>query len=152
MPEEGVKLTANEKMLTGSEIVSLIEFFARLGVNKVRFTGGEPLVRKDCVDILREVGKIESLKKIAMTTNGILLTRKIKDLKEAGLNQLNISLDTLEEKKFEFITKRKGWSKVMGSIESGLEHGYSPLKVKYFFKSKILTPFNFRFHWLSLFQ
>ncbi|CAF0893630.1 unnamed protein product [Brachionus calyciflorus] len=129
MPEEGVKLTPNEKLLTGSEIVNLINFFARLGVNKVRFTGGEPLVRKDCVDIIREVGKIEGIKKIAMTSNGIVLSKKIKDLKEAGLNQLNISLDTLEEKKFEFVAKRKGWSKVMNSIQAAIDLDYSPLKI-----------------------
>lgn len=129
MPEEGVKLTTNEKLLTGGEIVRLVDFFVRLGVNKVRFTGGEPLIRKDCVDIIQEVGKINGLKKIAMTTNGILLSKKLSDLKKAGLNQLNVSLDTLEEKKFEFVAKRKGWSKVMDGIEKALENGFSPLKV-----------------------
>lgn len=129
MPEEGVPLTANEKLLTADEIVKLVRFFANLGVNKVRFTGGEPLVRKDCVDIVRQVGQIESIKKIGMTSNGIVLSRKINELKEAGLNQLNISLDTLEEKKFEFVTKRKGWSKVMKSIDSALDLGFSPLKI-----------------------
>jgi molybdenum cofactor biosynthesis enzyme MoaA len=129
MPEEGVKLTTNEKLLTGGEIVRLVDFFVRLGVNKVRFTGGEPLIRKDCVDIIQEVGKINGLKKIAMTTNGILLSKKLSDLKKAGLNQLNVSLDTLKEKKFEFVAKRKGWSKVMDGIEKALENGFSPLKV-----------------------
>lgn len=131
MPEEGVKLSANEKLLTRAEIVRLVEFFVRLGVDKVRFTGGEPLVRKECVDIIRDVGRIDGLKKIAMTTNGITLSRKLADLKEAGLNQINISLDTLEEKKFEFIAKRKGWHKVMESIENALKMGFSPLKVLY---------------------
>ena len=90
MPEKGVKLTANEKLLTGSEIIQIVKFFAKNGVNKVRFTGGEPLVRKDCVDIIREVGKIDGIEKIGMTTNGILLSRKLEELKSAGLNQLNI--------------------------------------------------------------
>lgn len=129
MPENGVKLTNNEKLLTSNEIINLVKFFARKGVDKVRFTGGEPLVRKDCVDIIREVNKIDGIKKIAMTTNGIVLSRKLNDLKEAGLNQINISLDTLQEKKFEFIAKRKGWSKVMESIDKAIELGYSPLKV-----------------------
>ncbi len=129
MPEQGVKLTPNERLLTGNEIVSLVSFFAKLGVDKVRFTGGEPLVRKDCVDIVRQVGQIDGLKKIAMTTNGILVSKRIKELKEYGLSQLNISLDTLEEKKFEFVAKRRGWFKVMGSIEAALEIGFSPLKV-----------------------
>jgi molybdenum cofactor biosynthesis enzyme MoaA len=129
MPEEGVKLTHNDKLLTGSEIVKLVGYFVKLGVNKIRFTGGEPLVRRDCVDIIKEVGRIEGLQKIAMTTNGLLLARKINDLKLAGLTQINVSLDTLEEKKFEFIAKRKGWSRVMESIERALDLGYAPLKV-----------------------
>jgi molybdenum cofactor biosynthesis enzyme MoaA len=133
MPEQGVKLTPNERLLTGGEIVNLVGFFAKLGVDKVRFTGGEPLVRKDCLDIIRQVGQIDGLKKIAMTTNGILLTRRIKELKEYGLSQLNVSLDTLEEKKFEFVAKRRGWGKVMSAIDSALEIGYSPLKVCFHF-------------------
>lgn len=129
MPEQGVQLTPNDRILTRSEIVRLVRFFVRLGVDKIRFTGGEPLVRKDCVEIVQEVGRIDGLDKIAMTTNGILLARKLNDLKHAGLSHLNISLDTLEEKKFEFIAKRRGWSKVMASIDKALEIGYAPLKV-----------------------
>lgn len=129
MPEQGVQLTPNDRLLTRSEIVRLVRFFVRLGVDKIRFTGGEPLVRKDCVEIVQEVGRIDGLDKIAMTTNGILLARKLNDLKHAGLSHLNISLDTLEEKKFEFIAKRRGWSKVMASIDKALEMGYAPLKV-----------------------
>lgn len=129
MPEEGVQLTTNEKLLTKSEIVRLVRFFVSLGVDKIRFTGGEPLVRKDCLEIVQEVGRIDGLTKIAMTTNGILLGRKIDELKKAGLNQLNISLDTLEEKKFEFIAKRRGWSRVMASIEKALDLGFAPVKV-----------------------
>ena len=131
MPEEGVKLTQSDKLLKGSEIVSLVNLFVKNGVNKIRFTGGEPLVRKDCVEIIKEIGQIKGLSKIGLTTNGITLARKIKDLKEAGLNQLNISLDTLEAKKFEFIAKRNGWSKVMNGIESALEAGFAPVKVKF---------------------
>lgn len=129
MPEEGVKLTQNEKLLSAREIVRLVDYFVKLGVNKVRFTGGEPLVRKDCVDIIRDVSKLDGLKKIAITTNGLVLSRKLDELKSAGLNQINISLDTLEEKKFEFIAKRKGWSRVMESIDKSLNAGFLPLKV-----------------------
>jgi len=129
MPEEGVKLTHNEKLLKGDEIVKLVKIFVKNGVNKIRFTGGEPLVRKDCVEIISEIGQIKGLKKLGLTTNGITLAKRIKDLKMAGLNQLNISLDTLEPKKFEFITKRNGWSKVMNGIEAALDEGFSPVKV-----------------------
>ena len=129
MPEEGVKLTRSEHLLNAGEIRKLVGIFVQHGVNKIRFTGGEPLVRKDCVDIIRDIGQIKGIQKLAMTTNGITLTRKLKELKQAGLNQLNVSLDTLKEKKFEFITKRNGWSKVMESIDAALDMGYSPLKI-----------------------
>jgi molybdenum cofactor biosynthesis protein A len=129
MPEEGVKLTQNNNLLTSDEIIRLIKLFSKLGVDKVRFTGGEPLVRKDCLDIISQVNKIDTIKTIAMTTNGILLNKKLNDLKENGLNLLNISLDTLIEKKFEFITKRKGWSRVMDGIRLALELDYKPLKI-----------------------
>ena len=129
MPEAGVTLTENSKLLSADEIVSIAKLFAKNGVNKVRFTGGEPLVRKDCVDIISRVSQIEGIEKVAMTTNGILLTRKLNDLKMAGLNQLNISLDTLHEKKFEFIAKRKGWSKVMAGINASIGAGFNPLKI-----------------------
>ena len=143
MPEDGVKLTENSKLLNADEIVSIAKLFAKNGINKVRFTGGEPLVRKDCVEIISRVSKIEGINKVAMTTNGILLNRKLNDLKMAGLNQLNISLDTLHEKKFEFIAKRRGWSKVMSGIHSSLEMGFTPLKVGSTVSVMAYTPFIF---------
>jgi molybdenum cofactor biosynthesis enzyme MoaA len=86
------------------------------------------LVRSDCVDLIRETKKI-GIQTISMTTNGILLPRKIVELKEAGLTHLNISLDTLQEKKFEFISKRKGWNKVMEGIKLARELNFKPLKI-----------------------
>lgn len=128
MPEEGVQLSKKDNLLKSDEIIRLISLFARLGVNKIRFTGGEPLVRSDCVDLIRETKKI-GIQTISMTTNGILLPRKIVELKEAGLTHLNISLDTLQEKKFEFISKRKGWNKVMEGIKLARELNFKPLKI-----------------------
>ena len=129
MPEEGVKLTASDKLLKAAEIVRLVDVFAQHGVNKIRFTGGEPLVRKDCVDIIRQVGQIKGLQKIGLTTNGVTLAKRVVELRDAGLTQLNISLDTLEAKKFEFIAKRNGWSKVMLGVEAALEAGFAPVKI-----------------------
>jgi cyclic pyranopterin phosphate synthase len=77
--------------------------------------------------------KLDGLKTLAMTTNGLLLSRKLPALKEAGLNMLNISLDTLIPAKFEFITRRKGFEKVLQGIDVALEFGYSPLKVIYIY-------------------
>ncbi|XP_073230346.1 molybdenum cofactor biosynthesis protein 1-like isoform X2 [Porites lutea] len=129
MPEDGVNLTPNDELLKTDEIIALARLFVKEGVDKIRLTGGEPLVRKDIVELCEELGRIEGLQTLAMTTNGITLSRKLPQLKDAGLNLLNISLDTLVPQKFEFITRRKGWHKVMESIDCALELGYDPVKV-----------------------
>lgn len=129
MPEDGVNLTPNDELLKTDEIIALARLFVKEGVDKIRLTGGEPLVRKDIVELCEELGRIEGLKTLAMTTNGITLSRKLPQLKDAGLNLLNISLDTLVPQKFEFITRRKGWHKVLESIDCALELGYDPVKV-----------------------
>jgi len=129
MPEDGVMLQAADKLLTTEEVVRLGKLFVNAGVNKIRLTGGEPLVRKDIEEIAEKLGAIPGLKTLAITTNGILLPRKLPALHKAGVNLLNISLDTLQEDKFEIITRRKGWHKVVEGINLALELGYSPVKV-----------------------
>ncbi len=112
MPEEGVELTPSQKLLSTDEIVALAELFVSEGVRKVRLTGGEPTIRKDLADIVARLKAIPKLEHVAITTNGILLKTKLPALKEAGLDGLNISLDTLVPAKFEFLTRRPGWQKV----------------------------------------
>ncbi|XP_069708650.1 molybdenum cofactor biosynthesis protein 1 isoform X2 [Phaenicophaeus curvirostris] len=129
MPEEGVQLTPKSELLTAQEIISLARLFVKEGVEKIRLTGGEPLIRPDVVDIVGQLYKLEGLKTIAITTNGINLTRLLPRLKEAGLNAINISLDTLVPAKFEFIVRRKGFHKVMEGIHKATELGYCPVKV-----------------------
>ncbi|NWU47116.1 MOCS1 protein, partial [Dromas ardeola] len=129
MPEEGVQLTPKSELLTAQEIISLARLFVKEGVEKIRLTGGEPLIRPDVVDIVGQLYKIEGLKTIAVTTNGINLARLLPRLKEAGLNAINISLDTLVPAKFEFIVRRKGFHKVMEGIHKATELGYRPVKV-----------------------
>ncbi|KAI8483970.1 Molybdenum cofactor synthesis protein 1 [Branchiostoma belcheri] len=131
MPEAGVDLTPKQKLLSTEEVVTLARLFVSQGVNKIRLTGGEPLVRPDVVDIVSELNKLRSLglETIAMTTNALTLKRKLPQLHKAGLNLLNISLDTLVPAKFEFITRRKGWEKVMEGLEKALELGYNPVKL-----------------------
>ncbi|XP_071432991.1 molybdenum cofactor biosynthesis protein 1 isoform X2 [Pithys albifrons albifrons] len=129
MPEEGVKLTPKSELLTAQEIITLARLFVKEGVDKIRLTGGEPLIRPDVVDIVGQLYKLEGLKTIAVTTNGINLTRLLPRLKEAGLNAINISLDTLVPAKFEFIVRRKGFHKVMEGIHKATELGYRPVKV-----------------------
>ncbi|XP_029448793.1 LOW QUALITY PROTEIN: molybdenum cofactor biosynthesis protein 1 [Rhinatrema bivittatum] len=129
MPEEGVQLTPRSELLTTQEILTLARLFVKEGVDKIRLTGGEPLIRPDVVNIVAELRKLEGLKTIAITTNGINLARQLPRLKEAGLDVLNISLDTLIPAKFEFIVRRKGFHKVMEGIQKAVDLGYSPVKV-----------------------
>lgn len=129
MPAEGVDLTSSPKLLNRNELIRLANLFVSSGVNKIRLTGGEPTIRKDIDDICLELSNLKGLKTLAMTTNGIVLARRLPKLKECGLTSLNISLDTLVPAKFEFMTRRKGYEKVMESINAAIDLGYNPVKV-----------------------
>ncbi|XP_014208030.1 molybdenum cofactor biosynthesis protein 1 [Copidosoma floridanum] len=129
MPSSGVELTRNENILKTDEIIQLANLFVREGITKIRLTGGEPTVRKDIVDIIAQLKGLEGLETLAMTTNGITLTRQLPALQRAGLNLLNISLDTLKPDRFEKFTRRKGWNKVMASIDLAIQLGYNPVKI-----------------------
>ncbi|XP_020014570.2 molybdenum cofactor biosynthesis protein 1 isoform X1 [Castor canadensis] len=129
MPEEGVPLTPKADLLTTEEILTLTRLFVKEGVNKIRLTGGEPLIRPDVVNIVAQLHQLEGLRTIGVTTNGINLARLLPQLQKAGLNAINISLDTLVPAKFEFIVRRKGFHKVMEGIHKAIELGYNPVKV-----------------------
>nr|KAF6341684.1 molybdenum cofactor synthesis 1 [Myotis myotis] len=129
MPEEGVPLTPKADLLTTEEILTLARLFVKEGVDKIRLTGGEPLIRPDVVDIVAQLHRLEGLRTIGVTTNGINLARLLPQLQKAGLSAINISLDTLVPAKFEFIVRRKGFHKVMEGIHKAIELGYSPVKV-----------------------
>ncbi|KAI6200134.1 Elp3 domain-containing protein [Aphelenchoides besseyi] len=113
MPEEGVELQANDKLLTADEVIRISKVFASQGVDKVRLTGGEPTIRKDLIEIIRRLRDEAGIREIGMTSNGIVLARKLNALIESGLNRLNISLDTLREDKYMLITRRNGYRQVM---------------------------------------
>lgn len=123
MPEEGVPLSPPDHLLTTSEIVYLSELFVNQGVNKIRLTGGEPTVRKDIVDLMRQIGQLRSngLKELCITTNGISLYRKLDSMVESGLTGVNLSLDTLDPFQFQIMTRRNGHDAVMKSINRILE-------------------------------
>lgn len=129
MPEEGIKLCPHSEILSYEEIIRLVKIFSELGVKKVRITGGEPLVRKNLPFLIANINKIEGIKDIALTTNGIYLLEKIVDLVHAGLKRVNISLDTLKPQRFEMITKVSGLKKVLEGIEKSLELGLNPVKI-----------------------
>ncbi|XP_063700616.1 molybdenum cofactor biosynthesis protein 1 isoform X1 [Culicoides brevitarsis] len=126
MPEEGVKLTPNKNLLTTDEVIYLTQLFVQEGVRKVRLTGGEPTVRRDLEEIIRRMKKIEKLKSVSITTNALVLTRQLVKLQRAGLDGLNISLDTLKPEKYEKITRRKGWERVIAGIDLAIQLGYKP--------------------------
>jgi uncharacterized radical SAM superfamily Fe-S cluster-containing enzyme len=124
MPAEGVPLQPKDSILSTDEVVRLAEMFVAAGITKIRLTGGEPLVHPDIVEICQRIGALPGLKDLGITTNGLVLEKKLADLQAAGVNQLNVSLDTLVPEKFEFITRRKGFSRVVGAIEAAIKAGY----------------------------
>nr|CAD7199477.1 unnamed protein product [Timema douglasi] len=130
MPAEGVSLTSKPQLLSTDEVLRLAELFVREGVTKIRLTGGEPTVRKDLVDIIASLKQIKGLETVAMTTNGLMLTRQLVPLQRAGLDILNVSLDTLRPARYEQITRRKGYERVRAGIDLALQLGYSPVKEK----------------------
>lgn len=131
MPEEGVELTPKKHLLSTNELLKVASIFVSEGVNKIRLTGGEPLVRPDVVDIVASLKKLSGLKTVAITTNGIVLSKKLPALTDAGLDAINISLDTLVPKKYAFVTRRPsaGFQRVMTAIDDAIAAGYTPLKV-----------------------
>ncbi|KHJ93676.1 putative molybdenum cofactor biosynthesis protein A [Oesophagostomum dentatum] len=117
MPEEGVTLSPAANLLTSDEIVRLVEIFANHGIDKIRLTGGEPTVRADIVELVGRIRNVPGIKDIGLTSNGIVLAKKLRLLKEAGLTKVNISLDTLDPHKYMLMTRRNGFSKVMKCID-----------------------------------
>eukprot|EP00892_Ulva_mutabilis_P001496 jgi/Ulvmu1/11347/UM075_0007.1 len=125
MPAEGIDLTPREELLTAAEIGRLARIFVSEGVDKIRLTGGEPTLRKDLQGIAAELGSLPGLKTLAMTSNGVALRRKLPALRTAGLSALNISLDTLQEARFEQLTRRKGAARVLACVEEALAQGFA---------------------------
>jgi molybdenum cofactor biosynthesis protein A len=134
MPEEGISLTPSKELLTLDEIKRLSTLFVeRCGIKKIRLTGGEPTIRKDLTEIMEYLGNLKnqkgtSLSNIGMTSNGLVLKKHLSKLNEAGLDGLNISLDTLCPYKFQLITRRKGLERVKECIEEALK--YENINVK----------------------
>ncbi|MDN3491898.1 GTP 3',8-cyclase MoaA [Winogradskyella bathintestinalis] len=122
MPSEGVPLAPRKHLMDANEIYEIAKVFAANGVDKIRLTGGEPLVRKDFSDIIKRLSTLNV--KLAVTTNGILVDRFIEDFKTCGLNNINVSLDTLNEDKFNHITRRNQFTKVYNNIHLLIANGF----------------------------
>ena len=129
MPEEGVKFQPREEILTFEEIERFVRVAVSLGVRKLRITGGEPLLRKDLANLIQRLGAIEGIQDMALTTNGVLLAGQAQELYDAGLRRLNVHLDTLDRERFQQITRRDDFGKVMNGIETALRIGYPVIKI-----------------------
>jgi GTP 3',8-cyclase len=129
MPAENVQFMNRRELLTFEEIERFVRVAVPLGLNQIRLTGGEPLVRKDLHVLVAKLAAIPEIIDIGLTTNGILLADQAKLLYEAGLRRINVSLDALDPKKFEEITRRTGYEQVLEGIAAAQEAGFSPVKV-----------------------
>ena len=129
MPEEGVCKKEHSEMLTEEEIVLAVETAAELGINKLRITGGEPLVKKNIVSICERTAAVPGIREVCITTNGVLLPKLARPLKDAGVRRLNISLDTLDAAKFRYITRLGSLDEVLRGVETALETGFEKIKL-----------------------
>lgn len=123
MPEEGIECIPHEEILTYDEILKICNVVSELGIKKIKITGGEPLIRKDIVNLIRDIKNLDKIEQVTLTTNGILLYDMLDDLYDAGIDAINISLDTLERNNFKKITRRDGLEKVLKSIDKAYDLG-----------------------------
>ncbi|NCO60344.1 MAG: GTP 3',8-cyclase MoaA [Deltaproteobacteria bacterium CG_4_8_14_3_um_filter_51_11] len=129
MPPEGVSFVPHEEILSFEEMARVVRLSSLHGIRKVRITGGEPLVRKGLTPFLKTLSSLEGLDEITLTTNGVLLEDYARDLKNAGIRRINISLDSLKPQRFLKITGRDYFDKVIAGIRAAQEEGLSPIKI-----------------------
>lgn len=129
MPPDGVEWLEHNDILRYEELVRLIRAFAGLGVDKVRITGGEPLVRKGLLAFLRQVARIPGIKEVGLTTNGSLLDEYAFSLKQAGVGRINVSLDTLQRERFIRLTGQDRLDRVLAGIKKAQQAALTPVKI-----------------------
>lgn len=129
MPKQGLCAHPVDKLLTFEEILRLVKIVASLGVRKIRLTGGEPLMRKNIVELVSQISKVPGIEKTCITTNGVLLSRYAEDLKKAGINEINLSLDSLKKETFKFITGNDCFSQVMEGIKKIKQLNFDSIKL-----------------------
>jgi cyclic pyranopterin phosphate synthase len=140
MPEEGIRLINHPEIISYEEILEVIREGIRLGITKVRITGGEPLVRKGVVSLVEMIAQLDGIIDFGMTTNGILLEQFAVDLSKAGLSRVNISLDTINPEKYRQITRGGEIEKVFSGIHAAKEAGISPIKINCVVKNSSREP------------
>lgn len=129
MPEEGVPPLCHQDILSVEETIATARAAATLGISKIRITGGEPLVRKGIVELCRGIADIPGIEEICITTNGTLLPQYAKPLRDAGVDRLNISLDTLDPFKYTRITRIGNLNQALEGIQAARDAGYSDMKI-----------------------
>lgn len=129
MPPEGVPQIAHSEILTYEEIRAVVRAAAELGINKVRLSGGEPLVRADLPKLIWMLCKVRGIEELSLTTNGVLLKEYARELKQAGLTRVNVSLDTLKPDKFRHITRLGKLEAVLAGIEAARGAGFELVKI-----------------------
>lgn len=129
MPAEGVTFRPRSELLTFEEMERFVRVAVSLGIRQVRLTGGEPLLRADLPKLVRKLARLDGLHDLSLTTNGILLPDLARPLRQAGLQRLNISLDTLSEQRFREISRRPGLDRVLAGIATALEVGFDQIRL-----------------------
>ncbi len=140
MPETDVKFQPREQLLSFEEIERFVTIAAKLGVRKLRVTGGEPLLRKNLSTLIRKLSAIEGIEDLALTTNGVLLAQQARELYDAGLRRINVHLDTLDRERFKTITRRDDFDRVMEGIETCRRLGYGPIKINVVAVKNLIEP------------
>lgn len=138
MPEQGVDLISHKDVLSFEEIVEVVLHGTTLGIDKVRITGGEPLVRRGIIDLVKMLASIPEITDLSMTTNGALLDKFAVPLAEAGLNRVNISLDTLDPDTFRNITRIGDINDTLTGIKAAQKAGLSPIKINCVIKESVM--------------
>jgi len=129
MPEDGIVKKSHDDMLTEDEVINAVRAAASLGIRKIRYTGGEPLIKKNIVEICKRTSETEGIEEICITTNGIMLPKLAKPLREAGVSRLNLSLDTLDEEKYSYITRIGKISDFFDGLHAALDAGFEKIKI-----------------------
>lgn len=129
MPSNGVEKFSHDQIISVERIQEIVQAAASIGIKKVRLTGGEPLVRKGIIEIIRSIRSIPEIQEICLTTNGVTLKECAKELKNAGVNRLNISLDTLDEEKYHRITRNGHLQDVLNGIKEARRVGFQNIKI-----------------------
>ena len=129
MPENGIVQIPHKEILTYDEITRICRCMTDLGIRKIKLTGGEPLTRKDCSALVQMLKGLDGIEKVTLTTNGVLLKNQIQSLFEAGIDDINISLDTLDASRFAQVTRRESLNQVLEGIEAALQYPAIGLKI-----------------------